>query len=71
MTCNVIRLVPMGSTDLCCVYREPWMGPHPLCDVAATAMCRAFADAVAQGVYNAQGYTPREWKAKQRKEARP
>jgi hypothetical protein len=36
------------------------MGPHPVCEAETARLGAAFDAAVARGVYDAQGYTPRE-----------
>jgi hypothetical protein len=68
MKIPVIRLLPHNSPHLMCANREPWMGRHPLCDAMADQMVAAFHAAVARGEFNAQGYTPNEWKAKMRQQ---
>lgn len=52
---------------LVCAFGEPWMGPHPLCDADTERGCVEFTRLVAAGVYDAQGYTPNERKAQQKR----
>ncbi len=51
------------SAALTCAFSEPWMGPHPLCEAETDRACQQFAEAVARGEFDAQGYTPNERKA--------
>jgi hypothetical protein len=48
-----------GMTPVC-VFGEPTIGPHPLCEAEAERLCAAFDADVITGTYDAEGYTPRE-----------
>lgn len=48
---------------LTCAFGEPWMGEHPLCDAETARQCAQFAEAVARGAFDANGYTQNERKA--------
>lgn len=50
------------ESSLTCAFGEPWMGPHPLCEAEVDRACTRFAEAVARGDYDAEGYTPQERK---------
>ena len=53
---------------LTCAFGEPWWtGPHPLCQQEADRLCAEFDAGVLAGKWDAQGYTPNERKAQQRK----
>lgn len=48
---------------LVCANNEPWLGPHPLCKAEVDRACVAFTEAVQRGEYDAEGFTPAERKA--------
>jgi hypothetical protein len=52
-----------APTGLTCSFNEPWMGDHPLCRAEVEAGCQRFAEAVAAGIFDAQGYRPSERRA--------
>lgn len=56
------------GAGLTCAFGEPWMGDHPLCRAETDRAITQFWLAVSAGKYNARGYTPAEWRAKQRRE---
>ena len=51
------------ETEVTCIYGEPIAGPHPLCAARVERDCAAFHEKVALGVYDAEGYTPKERRA--------
>ena len=59
--------IEQAAAVLTCSFGELWTGPHPLCEAHAKEMSVAFDRDVAAGIYDAQGYTPNERKAQQRK----
>ena len=52
--------------QLACAFGEPWDGPHPLCDAEADRLEAVFADGVAAGRWDADGYTSAERRAQAR-----
>lgn len=60
-------MTPQPEKPLTCALGEPWIGDHPLCDAEVDRACREFDAAVIAGIYDAQGYTPNERKAQQKK----
>lgn len=51
-----------------CHFGEPWMGPHPLCAAAVDRDCARFDEKVAAGIFDAEGYTPKERRAGRRRQ---
>lgn len=43
------------------------MGPHPLCEAETDLACERFDQAVLDGEYDANGYTPKERRAQERR----
>lgn len=58
------------DTGLTCAFGEPWMGEHPLCDAETARACERFAEAVARGEFDADGYTPNERRAQAKRAPR-
>lgn len=61
-------LFPPAQVLVPCFYGqtgEGWTGPHhcEACAAAVERACQAFDEAVARGIYDANGYTPSEAKA--------
>ena len=67
MKVTCVRLVSDPDTALACAYREPWIGPHPLCEVMVAQMCADFDSAVARGDLDAHGYATKDRVAVQRR----
>lgn len=69
----VLPFLP-AVVGLPCAYGQTgaaWPGPHHCADCAAAVAeaCRTFADAVAAGTYDQDGYTPDERRAQTRRAA--
>ncbi len=65
-----MRQGPLDFAGLTCAFSEPWMGLHPLCDAHGAEMVKQFEAAVLAGTYDADGYTPNERKAQQKRAPR-
>ena len=63
---SLLDLAPETPTmdGLVCVFGEPWMGDHPLCEAESDRMCAAFEASVAAGEYDARGHKLRTTKGK-------
>ena len=64
------------APPLTCAFGEPWPGAtfpagHPLCDAATDQACVQFEADVAAGRNDAEGYTPVERRAQQRRQENP
>lgn len=57
----------MSDERNCCAFGEPLDGPHPLCNAETERGIKAFWEAVARGEYDADGYTPAEAKAREKR----
>lgn len=66
---NTPKRLPNTTVDgaLACAFGEPWLGPHPICDAEGLAARERFDAAVASGEYDADGFTPLEGAAQQRR----
>lgn len=66
---KVAKREPNTTIDgaLACAFGEPWLGPHPLCEAETERACLAFDADVAAGKYDAEGYTPAERAASDRR----
>lgn len=56
--------------DVTCAFGEPIAGPHPLCDAYFHRISAQYHADVAAGKYDAEGYTPKERRAQQKKSKR-
>ena len=63
----------MPAPGLTCAFGEPWgIGTkHPLCEQLANEGIAEFQTDVAAGIYDAEGYTPAERRAQQRRKRAP
>lgn len=71
MTAQPSLPFPPAVAVLPCAYGQTgaaWPGPHhcAACAADVAEACRSFADAVAAGTYDQDGYTPAERKAQRR-----
>ena len=57
----------MPDGALACAFGEPWGGLHPLCEAETARGCAQFDADVAAGKYDADGYTPKERAARDRR----
>lgn len=74
MTAQPALPFPPAVVGLPCAFGqtgEDWDGPHhcAACAAEVARACAAFAAAVAAGTYDADGYTPTERRAQQRRAA--
>lgn len=56
--------------ELACVFGEPMIGPHPRCEAEVDRACAAFKAGVTAGRWDADGYTPQDRKAQERRKKR-
>ena len=59
----VSQLSLFPNPALVCAFGEMWEGAHPLCQVEADRLERAFDAAVQAGTYDEFGYTPADRRA--------
>lgn len=56
--------------EVTCAFGEPILGEHPLCDAYFHRITEQYIADVAAGKYDAEGYTPKERRAQQKKAKR-